>query len=176
MSSTNDSVPDRYLATVDRFIVTARGFVESGKGLESILFVGNLASSEHVAVLMDADNADAKEEAGNHARQVAAMLNADFSLLVGEAWALPQHALLRHEAIFEEYGSVGRYPGRIEVAIFVLETRYGFWSGQATLKPKGASKKRRTFGLVKFTKVDGGEGRLTNIIAKDSDASKAGLQ
>ncbi len=49
-------------------------------------------------------------------------------------------------------------------------------SGQATVKPKGASRKRRTFGDVTFRMVDGGEDRLANIIPKDPDGNKAAIQ
>ena len=82
------------------------------------------------------------------------------------------------QAGFEAYDvhMTDLHSGRAKLADFMLETRYGMWGGQAALKFKGASKKKRTFGKVEFLKVDSGEGRLANIIQKDADASKATMQ
>ena len=171
-----DPIPEQYRTLVDHFIATARGIAEKGEAIQSMLFIGSLEKGQFVSVLMDADNADEKESAGEHARRVAAMLNADYSMMVGEAWALTPRDTARSDAILDDYGSIGNYPGRIEIAAFMLETRYGMWGGQAALKFKGASKKKRTFGKVEFLKVDSGEGRLANIIQKDADASKASMQ
>lgn len=171
-----DPIPQQYLALVEHFIATARAIAEKGEGIQNILFIGSLEKGKSVSMLMDAASADEKEAAGEHARRVAEMLDADYSLTVGEAWSLTPRDTARSEAILEDYGSVGNYPGRIEIAAFMLETRYGTWAGQAPIKFKGASKKKRTFGKVEFLKVDRSEGRLANIILKDEDASRADLQ
>ena len=175
--SVNDPIPAAYRDMVEGFVTKARAFAESGDGLDSVMFVGNLATGEHIVVQIDADDPDSKAAAGRHARVIALTVDADYSLVVGEAWSLSEGDLARVEVILEEYGALSNYPRRIEVVFFVLETRYGTWGGQAVMKLKGASEKKRTFGAVQFNKADdSGEGLLANIIKKDIDAMQAGLQ
>ena len=53
-----------------------------------------------------------------------------------------------------------------DVVSFVLETHYGIWSAQVLIKPKGYSKKKRTFGEVQFQKIDSTEGRLSGLLPR----------
>ena len=53
---------------------------------------------------------------------------------------------------------------QIDTASFVVETRYGVWGAQAPLKPKGYSKKKRTFGPVALQFMDGVEGRFVGLL------------
>lgn len=70
----------------------------------------------------------------------------------------------RYQEILDKYGSVGASPYKIDTAAFILETRYGVWGCQAPLKPKGYSKKKRTFGSVELLFMDGVEGRFVGLI------------
>ena len=60
--------------------------------------------------------------------------------------------------------SVGNSPYKIDTAAFVVETRYGVWGAQVPLKPKGYSKKKRTFGPVELLFMDGVEGRFVGLL------------
>jgi len=65
---------------------------------------------------------------------------------------------------------VGASPYKVDTAAFMLETRYGVWGCQVTLKPKGHSKKKRTFGKVELQYMDGVEGRFVGLLAhQDKD-------
>jgi hypothetical protein len=100
----------------------------------------------------------------------AAQLNADFVFTVMEAWGLPKDKIRRHVEIRERYGSIGNSPYRISVGSFILETRYGIWASQVLLKPKGHSKKRRTFGDATFLRMDSAEGRFVGLLPVREDA------
>lgn len=77
---------------------------------------------------------------------------------------LPRDKMPRHQEILDKYGSVGASPYKIDTASFVVETRYGVWGAQAPLKPKGYSKKKRTFGPVELQFMDGVEGRFVGLL------------
>jgi len=47
---------------------------------------------------------------------------------------------------------------------FSLETRHGLWFAQVPIRPKGRSKKRRTFGAVQFRYFAEVEGRLAGLL------------
>jgi hypothetical protein len=64
----------------------------------------------------------------------------------------------------ERYGSIGASLYKIDIVSFSLETRHGIWMAQASIKPKGHSKKKRTFEKVIFTHYDGAEGRFTRLL------------
>ncbi len=61
-------------------------------------------------------------------------------------------------------GSIGASPYKIDIVSFSLETRHGTWMAQASIKPKGHSKKKRTCGEVSFIHYDGAEGRFTRLL------------
>jgi hypothetical protein len=81
-----------------------------------------------------------------------------------EAWGLPKDKMPRYQEIIDKYGSIGASPYKIDIVGFMLETRYGVWGCQVTLKPKGYSKKKRTFGNVELLFMDGVEGRFVGLL------------
>jgi len=163
------SLPQTYRVAVAGFIEKARELVHEGKPLEAVLFVGRLEPPQFHSIEMDPASAVAKAEAGEHGRMLAKMLNADYALMVCEAWSVPESEVRNANAILDRYESLAHYPGRIEVAAFSLETRYGVWAAQAQLKAVYPSKRRRTFGPVRFVAADYGDGRLANILEHDPD-------
>ena len=56
------------------------------------------------------------------------------------------------------------------MASFIAETRYGIWASQVLLKPKGYSKKKRTFGDAIFQRMDEAEGRFVGLLPVREDA------
>ena len=70
---------------------------------------------------------------------------------------------LDHEHVNAWVG-LGASPYKIDTAAFMLETRYGVWGCQVSLKPKGYSKKKRTFGKAQLLFMDGVEGRFVGLL------------
>jgi hypothetical protein len=53
-----------------------------------------------------------------------------------------------------------------------VETRHGLWLAQMPIKPKGLSKKRRTFGVPKYRLFSEAEGRFVGLLPVKDDAIK----
>lgn len=162
------ALPEAYLKLVMPLIDTARGFLESGESLQPFAFVGSTASGEMLPVMIDTQTADAKDHSAQLIKMAADNTKADFIFTVMEAWGLPRDKMPRYQEILDKYGSVGASPYKIDTAAFMLETRYGVWGCQAPLKPKGHSKKKRTFGPVELKFMDGVEGRFVGLLPQTS--------
>jgi len=163
-------IPEKYREVIEPLIAKARGFVEAGEALAPISFVGNFASRQILHVAISTADDYTKDSSARAIRMAAAQLDADFVFTAMEAWGLPKDKIRRHEEIRERYGSIGNSPYRISVASFILESRYGIWASQVLLKPKGHSKKRRTFGDATFLRMDAAEGRFVGLLPMREDA------
>jgi flavin-binding protein dodecin len=158
------AIPPSYREVIDPLIARAREFVEGGESLVPFAFVGNFTTRQIVPIHLDTGNEDVKDAAADAIRRAAAALQADFVFLVMESWGLPPDKIHRVDEIRERYGSIGESPYRIDMVSFSLETRHGLWFAQTPLKRKGASKKRRTFGLVEFRHYDDVDGRFADLL------------
>jgi hypothetical protein len=157
-------LPQAYLDMVMPLVDSARGFLENGEALQPFAFVGNHATRQVIPILIDTATDQSKDRSVQFIKAAAEQTQADFVFTVMEAWGLPRDKMPRFQEILVKYGSVGASPYRIDTASFALETRYGIWIAQATIKPKGHSKKKRTFGPVTFVHADGVEGRFTGLL------------
>ena len=157
-------LPQAYLDIVLPLIDKARGFLENGESLEPFAFVGNHATRQITAILIDTRSEESKDQSVEHIRSAAAQTQADFVFTIMEAWGLPKDKMPRYQEIIDKYGSIGASPYKIDIVGFMLETRYGVWGCQMTLKPKGYSKKKRTFGKVELPFLDGVEGRFVGLL------------
>jgi len=167
-------IPEMYLEVIEPLIAKARGFVESGESLAPIAFVGNFATKQILHVSIRTADDDTKDSSALAIQIAAAQLDADFVFAAMEAWGLRKDKVGRHEEIRDRYGSIANSPYRISVASFILESRYGIWAAQVSLKPKGHSKKRRTFGDATFLRMDSAEGRFVGLLPERADALMAG--
>ena len=71
--------------------------------------------------------------------------------------------------------SEGVSPCRIDGVSCALETRHGLWFAQMPIKPKGVSKKKRTFGAPVFQYFTGARGRFVDLLpVKDAGETGAG--
>jgi hypothetical protein len=163
-------LPQAYLDVVLPLIDTARGLLENGESLQPFAFVGNHATKQMAPIAIDTRDEASKDRSVRLIKAAAEQTRADFVLTVMEAWGLPKDKLPRYQEILDKYGSVGNSPYRIDTAAFVLETRYGVWGTQVTLKPKGHSKKKRTCGPVELQFMDGVEGRFVGLLPTDGQA------
>jgi hypothetical protein len=157
-------LPQAYLDIVLPLIESARGFLENGESLQAFAFVGNHATQQIVPILIDTQSGDSKDRSVELIKAAAEQTQADFVFTIMEAWGLPKDKMPRYQEIMDKFGSVGTSPYKIDIAAFMLETRYGVWGCQVTLKPKGYSKKKRTFGKVELQFMDGLEGRFVGLL------------
>ena len=140
------AMPPKYLAVVTPLVDKAREILESGESLQPFAFIGNFETGRILPVLLDTRDDRAKDSSAAAIRLAAEQTQAHFVFTIMEAWALPKDKLHRHGEIIQKYGSIGASPYRIDAAAFVLETAYGTWLAQATIKPKGYSKRNRPSG------------------------------
>jgi len=167
-------IPEKYREVIEPLIAKARSFVEAGESLAPIAFVGNFATRQILHVAIGTANDEAKDRSALAIQMAAAQLDADFVFTAMEAWGLRKDKVSRHEEIREQYGSIAASPYKVDVVSFILETRYGIWAAQVSLKPKGHSKKRRTFGDATFLRMDSAEGRFVGLLPERADALLAG--
>lgn len=155
--STTHPMPEYLKALTDNFVSTARDLLQRVGHLDAVATVGN---EKEIIVLKMEDLGD-KDAAASYVRKVAAGFNATFIFTIVEAWMLGAAHAPHYNNIIDRYGSIAASPHGIECVMFQLETHEGTWSCYAEQKPLGLSKKKKTFGEVKFEMFDGVEGRAT---------------
>jgi hypothetical protein len=170
------AIPAAYRTLIDPLIGVAREIAERGEQLVPMAFVGNLTTGQTYQVVLDASSEQAKDNSADLIRHLATIHAADFVFVIMDAWGLPQNKMHRHQEILDRYGSIGASPYRVDLATFSLETRHGLWMAQALFKPKGVSKKRRTFVEPQFQHCTEAAGRFVDLLpVKDADATGAGV-
>lgn len=157
-------IPQAYLEILNPLIAMARKFMEEGQSLHPVAFVGNFTTGMTVPVLFDASSVQAKEESSKEIRQAAKELDADFVAVIMEAWSLPEDKARNYQAILDRYGSIAASPYRVDIVTISVETHHGLWLAQMPIKPKGKSKKRRTFGEPKYRLFSEAEGRFVGLL------------
>jgi len=158
------ALPERYQTVIDPLIERARSLLEQGEALQPIAFVGAFESKQCVPVLLQAGSDEFKDRAAGLVRTAASSIGADFVFIVMEAWSLRKDKLHQVEAIMEKYGSIGASPYAIDVVSLAVETRHGVWMAEVPIKPKGISKKKRTFAPPAFRHFTEYEGRFVNLL------------
>ena len=162
--------PQAYLDIILPLIGSARSFLENGESLVPAAFAGNLTTQKTMPVMMKAGSDESKDKSAATIKHAAALIEADFVFVVMEAWSLRPDKLHRYEEIIDKYGSIGNSPYAIDVVSMSLETRHGVWVAQLPIKPKGHSKKKRTFGSPEFRFFTEAKGRFVDLLpAKDGE-------
>ena len=156
--------PQAYLDIILPLIGSARGFMENGESLVPVAFAGNLTTQKTMSVMMNAGSDETKDESAAAIKHAAALIEADFVFVVMEAWSLRPDKLHKYDEILDKYGSIGDSPYAIDVVTLSLETRHGMWLAQMPIKPKGHSKKKRTFGLPEFRFFTEAKGRFVDLL------------
>ncbi len=169
-------IPSSYRSIIDPLIGVARGILESGEQLVPVAFVGNLSTHQTYQVMMNAASDATKDNSAELVRYLAKLHEADFIFMIMDAWGLPPEKMHRYREILERYGSVGASPYRVDIVSFSLETRHGLWMAQVPVKPKGVSKKKRTFGEPQFQLFTEAEGRFVRLLPEsDSGEQPSGV-
>jgi hypothetical protein len=165
------NLPAAYREIINPLIASARGFLESGEDLRPVAFVGNLSPGSALPVLLDSRDDEAKEASCRAIRLLAEAVDADFIFVMMEAWSLRKDKMSQMEAILARYGSIGACPYRVDIVALSLETCHGLWMAEQPIKPKGVSKKRRTFDEPRFRLFKDARGRFAELLPrKDSEA------
>jgi hypothetical protein len=164
-------IPKSYREVIEPLIAKARGFLEAGETLSPFAFVGNFATKQILPILINTKDEESKDRAALTIQAAAAQIKADFVFTIMEAWGLPKDKLPRYREIRDRYGSLANSPYKIDTVGLTLETRYGVWVAQPLIKPKGHSKKKRTFGEVTFQYANEAEGRFAGLLPVPDDAS-----
>ena len=158
------TLPAPYHRLVTPLIDTARSIVERGESLATMAFVGNLANGETRPVPIIELSEQHKDASIDAIRRLAQLIQADFVFTIAEGWGVPPDKVDRYREIIDRYGSIGASPHRVDTVTFLLETRAGLWSAQMPLKPKGISKKKRTFATPALTLGTEMEGRFVGLL------------
>jgi hypothetical protein len=123
-------------------------------------------------VKLEAGSDAAKDKSALGIKLAAEHTGADFIFMLMEAWSLRKDKMHLMEKIYEQYGSIGASPYAVDIVSMTLETRHGVWVAEVPIKPKGISKKRRTFTAPEFRYFKEAAGRFTHLLpVKDADES-----
>ena len=171
------TMPDAYWETIAPLIERARGFLENGEDVEPIAFVGSFEKKTLNFVLLNTADGDVKDASAEQVRRIAYHEDADFVFTIVEALGLPPEKVAKYQTILDRYGSIEASPYAVDLVAFALETRHGSWVAQVPVKPKGISKRKKTFGKPHFRFFTETAGRFAELLPpkKDSDAGPGGL-
>lgn len=169
------AMPKAYRETIAPLIEKARGFLENGESVEPIAFVGSFEKQTLTFVLLNTGDGDLKDASAEQVRRTAHREDADFVFTIMEAWGLPPEKVGRHQAILNRYGSIAASPYAMDVVAFALETRHGSWVAQMPVKPKGISKRKKTFDEPQFQFFSESAGRFASLLPQKPEGG-GGLQ
>ena len=166
-------LPESYQKVIAPVIAKARELLEQGEALVPMAFVGNFATGVTVPVVLQSRSVAEKDAAAEAIRRVAGQLEADFVLVLIEAYSLRADKVGRYQEVLDEYGSLANCPAswRIDIVSLSLETRHGLWVAQVPVKPKGLSKKKRTIGALDFRHYTEVEGRFVDLLPVKEDGA-----
>lgn len=152
------NVPEKYQATIEFIISTARGFMAEGKELQAFVFLGK-AGAPLLPCPMNMKDGQTKDISAMVVREIAREGKAEFAIMISEAWGL-DHTKVSMEEIkeyYESHGGISEHPNRIDVVMITLEAPEGFWIAQAPIKSSGEA---REFGDPDFAFMTRAEGRF----------------
>jgi hypothetical protein len=148
---------------VDRILALCREQMTEG-AVTPVTYVIDSAKQTMVPVEMHMPNAIAKDVAAALVRWTAKNIKADMTIMVTEAWSLSQKDAKHYNAIIEQYGSIGEYPGHLDILMVQVETRAGHWMGRAPIETKG---KARRCGPLEVVKGDSASGRFSHFLSDE---------
>jgi hypothetical protein len=153
---------------------TARQQLQSGMVIRTVAFVGKVNGDrpDFSVVLMDSASPEAKDFSAQQVRYLAKQSNADFVLLMSEAFlvkmeaAAPEDAQRQHDEIKAKYGSISNHPDREDSIFFTLETFGGTWIATAPITGKAPSRSF-TKALQFMRTPDNDIARFNNFLPKE---------
>jgi hypothetical protein len=158
---------DPELASLANDIITqSRIISQSGRELQHIIFLVNQKKHTIMGCLHNPDEFKDKDLFVAAIKDKAEDFGATVIVSVMEGYALEAKDLTEYQNIMEQYGSLANYPGRLEQAIFTIETYDGNWMGSSNIQIN--ADKSREFGNIEFKKMDMMSGRLCDILPSRS--------
>jgi hypothetical protein len=170
------AIPAAYWEMIAPLIERGRVLLEEGENLRPIAFVGSSEKRSIGTVVLSTADGDVQDSSAEQVRRAAYREDADFVFTIMEAWGLPPEKAGKYQAILEQYGSIEASPYAVDFVSFALETRQGSWVAQVQVKPKGISKRKKTFGEPRFrlfTESAGGFAELLPPLVQPSDGGGA---
>ena len=168
------AIPEAYWKMVAPLIERARVLLEDDESLHPIAFVGSAKKRTIKIVVLSTADGDVQDTSAEQVRQAAYREDADFVFTVMEAWGLPPDKVGKYQEILEQYGSIEASPYAIDFVSFALETVRGSWIAQVPLKPKGISKRKKTFGQPSFRLVTESAGGFAALLPQPAGPSDGG--
>lgn len=163
------AIPETYWKMVAPLIERARVLLENDESLHPIAFVGSSRNQTIKIVVLNTAGGDVENTSAEQVRQVAYREDADFVFTVMEAWGLPPEKVSKYQAIIDQYGSIEASPYAVDFVSFALETVRGSWVAQVPLKPKGISKRKKTFGEPRFRLVTESAGGFATLLPQPTE-------
>lgn len=157
-----DLVPTVLQSLVDAFVSVARDGARRGKEIPMVAAIGDADTGEHVVIPYGQGTPN---EGARLVRKTAQLMDANFILLVSEAWQKTATKADGEDfaSMRERYKEVRHMPGRRDVVMFQLETRAGLWTGSTDIPPhKGRTP--RYFEDPVFSHGGIGTGRLVGLL------------
>ncbi|AHE97479.1 hypothetical protein [Thioalkalivibrio paradoxus] len=168
------AIPEAYQEMIGPLIKRARILLEEGESLRPIAFVGSSERRSISIVLLSTADGDVDDTSAGRVRQAAHQEDADFVFTIMEAWGLPPDKAARYEAILEQFGSIEASPHAVEFVSFALETRQGSWVAQVQMKPKGVSKRKKTFDEPRFRLFTESSGGFAELLPQRAEPGDGG--
>jgi hypothetical protein len=168
------AIPEAYWEMIAPLIERARVLLEDGENLRPIAFVGSSGKRSISVVVLSTADGDVKDTSAEQVRRAAYRENADFVFTIMEAWGLPPEKANKYQAILEQYGSIEASPYAVDFISFALETRQGSWVAQVEVKPKGVSKRKKTFGEPRFRLFTESAGGFAELLPQPVQPSDGG--
>lgn len=142
--------PPAVAPLVERIMAICREQLTEG-GITPVTYVIDSRQELLVPVEQQMPARVVSDIAGAMARWTATTIHADLTITVAEAWSLSAADSGRYREIVEQYGSIGDYPGKLDVLLVTVQTRDGCWRGRAPITTRGHA---RRCGALEVVRLD----------------------
>jgi hypothetical protein len=158
--SDDTTFPAAVAPLVEDVLTTCRAQLTEGP-VTATTYIVNSSAKTITPVEMYMPTEVAKDMSADVARWMAKNAKADATIAVSEAWSLSEQDSPRHAEIIKQYGSIGEYPGRLDILTVNVQTHDGVWMGRAPIITEGRA---RRFGPLEVVKAGKSDGRFTNFL------------
>ena len=157
------NIPENYLREIEMLLGVTRGYLAEGKELQPFTFLGK-TGLPLLPFPMDMSSNQAKDACAEAVRKLAKINNAEYAIMISEAWALDHTQISKEEILklYESGGGIKDHPARQDVMMITLETQTGFWFSNIPIKSLGGES--RGFGDPDFMFMTQAEGRFTRFL------------
>jgi hypothetical protein len=154
--------PDIVKPLIDKVLQLSRAQMTEGD-VTAVTYVVNTAKDTMVPVEMHMPNEVSKDVSAALVKWTAKNVHADATIMVSEAWSLSREDAPKYKEILEKYGSLGAYPGKLDILMVSVETREGSWIGRAPIESKGKARRCGPLEVIK-AEANGKDGRFSKFL------------